>query len=102
MSQPNVRPRPWYVLDGLADDYCVVAREGGDFRMLRTLKLIRSLIVNIGIIAISVYALSRGGDPTLVPSVTLVTLAAYNGVEVADYAALATAFKEVKQEHNDP
>ena len=91
-------PRPWYVLDALADDYLKVAREGGDLRMLRALKVIRSIIVNLAIIGISAYALYRGGDPTFVSSVALVTLGLYNGVEVADYAALATAFAEVKSE----
>lgn len=95
------RQRPWYVLDALADDYCAVAREGGDLRMLKALKILRSITVNIAIISISLYALYRGGDATLVSTVALVTLGIYNGVEVADYAALATAFREVKEEQDD-
>jgi len=96
----DLNPRPWYVLDGLADDYRKVAREGGDLRMLRALKIIRSIIVNLAIITISLYSLYRGGDPTFVSAVSLSTLALYNGVEVADYAALAAAFAEVKQERD--
>ena len=91
-------PRPWYVIDTLADDYQKVAKEGGDLRMLRALKIIRSIIVNLAIITISFYSLYRGGEPTFVSTVALTTLALYNGVEVADYAALAAAFSEVKKE----
>ena len=94
-------PRPWYVLDGLVDDYAKVAQEGGDLRMLRALKVIRSIIVNCAIIAISAYGLYTGGDPTFVSSIALVTLGLYNGVEVADYAALATAFAEVRDDGSD-
>lgn len=94
--------RPWYVLDPLCDDYRLVARRGGDLKMLKSLKLVRSIIVNLGIIGVTLYALSQtGADATLISTIGLVTLGAYNGVEVADYAALATAFKEVKGESND-
>jgi len=96
----DLNPRPWYVLDGLADDYCTIARKGGDLTMLKTLKVLRSIVVNTAIIGISLYALYRGGDPTAVSIVALVTLGLYNGIEVADYAALAAAFQEVKQERD--
>lgn len=62
--------------------------------MLKTLKIARSIIVNIGIIAISIYSLSKGGDPTVVGSAALVVLGGYNGVELADYSALMAAIRD--------
>jgi len=93
--------RPWYTIDPLVDDYRVVATNGGDLSMLRTLKILRSIIVNLGIIGVTLYALATtGADATLISALGLVTLGAYNGVEVADYAALAQAFTEVKREQS--
>ena len=91
--------RPWYCHDGLTDDYRTVAERGGDLQMLRLLKIVRSIIVNLGIIGVTLTALLfTGADATLVSAIGLVTLGAFNGVEVADYAALAQAFAEVKAE----
>jgi len=91
--------RPWYCNDQLTDDYRTVAEHGGDLRMLRLLKILRSIIVNLGIIGVTLTALFyTQADATLIASLALVTLGAYNGVEVADYAALAQAFVEVKTE----
>lgn len=93
--------RPWYCLDGLVDDYRVVANSGGDLKMLKTLKILRSIIVNLGIIGVTLYALLTGADTTLIATVGVITLGLYNGVEVADYAALAQAFAEVKSKQDD-
>lgn len=88
--------RPWYVLDRLADEYKRVLRNGGNFRMLRTLKIVRSIIVNLGIIGVTIVALLQTDvDATLVATVAVLTLGLYNGVDIADYAALAQAFAEV-------
>jgi hypothetical protein len=87
--------RPWYCIDALVDDYISVADGGGDLQMLKTLKIVRSLIVNIGIIAITLYGLSLGYEMWF-GSLGLLTLGLYNGVEVADYAALAQAFAEAR------
>jgi len=96
LQQPR---RPWYCIDGLVDDYRTVAQNGGDLDMLRALKIVRSIIVNVGIIGITVASLVyTSADPTWVSIIGLVTLGAYNGVEVADYAALAQAFAEIKAE----
>ena len=92
-------PRPWYCIDGLVDDYRTVADNGGDLEMVKTLKIVRSIIVNLGIIGITALSLLyTGADPTWVAIIGLITLGLYNGVEVADYAALAQAFAEAKQD----
>lgn len=88
-------PRPWYALDGLVDEYVDELRNGGDWSRMRASQLIRATVVNIGVIAITLISLFQGGDPTVVPSLAITTLALYNGVELADYIALATAVAEV-------
>lgn len=94
--------RPWYCHDRLTDDWATVARKGGDLRMLKTLKIARSIIVNLGIIAIILFGLLQGANATVVVTVGTATLGLYNGVEVADYAALAQAFREVKRDQGGP
>jgi len=97
-----MQPRPWYCLDGLVDDYRAIADSGGDLRMLKSLKIVRSIIVNLGIIMVTMFALlETGADPTWIAILGIVTLGLYNGVEVADYAALAQAFSEAKSADND-
>lgn len=90
--------RPWYCNDRLTDDYRRVHADGGDLRMLKALKIIRAIVVNVAIAAIALYALRLGGDPTVVGGIGLFSLAAYNGVEIADYSALAQAIVEVSQD----
>ncbi len=93
--------RPWYVLEALTDDYRVVAETGGNLKMLKALKIVRSIIVNLGIIGVAGYALfGTGADATLISALAIITLGLYNGVEVADYAALAQAFAEVKNQQD--
>jgi hypothetical protein len=57
------------------------------------------MIVNAGIIGVTLFSLAQTpANATLITSLGLLTLGLYNGVEVADYAALAQAFAEVKSE----
>jgi hypothetical protein len=89
-------PQPWYIHKDLCNDYKQVAENGGDFEMLKLLKIIRSILVNVGIIAVSIYSLQAGAEPTTLGGLTILTLGLYNGMELADYAALAQAFSETK------
>jgi len=101
MQDPTMttKLRPWYCNESLTDDYAALLSNGGDFQMLKALKILRSIIVNLGIIGISIYALmSSGVDVTMVAIVSIITLGLYNGIEVADYAALAQAFQESKND----
>jgi hypothetical protein len=92
--------RPWFVSDRACDDYRETLTrqpgDGGDLEMLKLLKKLRSIIVNVGIVAISLYSLSLGGDPTTLGIVGLLVLGAYNGLEYSDYRALLQAYKEVQ------
>ena len=97
MTQP-IEPRPWHCPDALVDDYKTVLRSGGDLRMLKLVKILRSIIVNAGIIGITVYGLFVGADPTVVGALGLLTLGLYNGIEIADYQALARAVVEVSND----
>lgn len=96
-AQPNT-DREWYCIDELVDDYKTVSRSGGDLQMLKGLKILRSIIVNIGIIAITIHSLVNQGDATIVGTAGVATLGLYNGIEIADYQALAQAIVEVSQE----
>jgi len=86
--------RPWYCIDALVDDYVTIYEEGGDLKMLKSLKITRAIVVNIGIIAITLLALAEGAEATIVGGLGLVSLATYNGVEIADYGALVQALAE--------
>ena len=95
------RPRPWYCRDDLVDEYKTTLTEDGEsLPMLRALKILRAIIVNLGVIAIGLYAISRGGDPTFLGGLGLAILGAYNGVELLDYAALIQAYQEVQTDTN--
>lgn len=91
-------PRPWYCIDALVDDYVTIHQSGGDLKMYKGLKILRSIVVNAGIIGITTYALQTGADATIVATIGLLTLGLYNGIEIADYQALAQAIVEVSQE----
>ena len=89
--------RPWYCRDDVVDEYKeTLARDGESLPMLKKLKILRAIIVNLGVIAIVLYSISRGGDPTFLGGFGLSILAAYNGVELLDYAALLQAYSEVQ------
>lgn len=88
-------PRPWYAPDGLVDDYVNSLTTGGDLKMLKTLKILRAIIVNLGVIGITGYALFLGADPTIVGGFALAVFGGYNGLEIGDYAALLQAYAEV-------
>jgi len=94
--------RPWYISDRACDEYRQVAHDDdGEFRMLKSLKILRSIIVNLGIIAIGLYSISLGGDPTIVGTLALLVIGGYNGLEFSDYLALVRAYNEVQSEGNE-
>ena len=68
--------------------------------MIKILKTVRAIIVNLGLVAIAVYALAEGGDPTIIGPLGILTLAAYNGIEYADYAALVQAYSEYQDQQD--
>jgi hypothetical protein len=87
---------PWYVRRGAVDEY-KRSLSPGRLPVLKTFKILRAIIVNIGIFAIGAYALSLGGDPTLLGITILVVAGAYNGLEISDYLALLQALQEVQK-----
>jgi hypothetical protein len=97
--------RPWYVSDRACDDYrqtlSTDESAGGDLQMLKALKIIRSIIVNVGIISLGLYSISTGGDATLIGLMALAVLGGYNGLEFSDYMALVRAYRELDSENSE-
>jgi len=94
--------RPWYCRDDVVDEYKTTLTEDSEqLPMIKTLKILRAIIVNVGIFGIGGYAMYRGGDPTLLAISTLAVAGAYNGLELGDYLALVQAYQEVQAETND-
>lgn len=88
--------RDWFCPDVVVEEYRRALSNGDDFPMLKALKIIRGTVVNLGIIAITLYALRLGGDPTYITVLSLLLLSAYNGIEWADYLALLQAYEEIQ------
>lgn len=101
MTVSNAPSRPWYCIDPLVEDYLTIEREGGDLKVLKSLKILRAIVVNVGIIAITVLALLESAEPTVIGGIGLTSLAAYNGVEILDYRALAQAVVEAGNSGDD-
>ena len=91
--------RPWYCPDRFVDEYKTTLQEDDEkLPMLKKLKILRAIIVNVGIFGIGGYAMYRGGDPTLLAVTTLAVAGAYNGLELSDYLALVQAYNEIQTE----
>ncbi|MFC5135483.1 MULTISPECIES: hypothetical protein [Haloferacaceae] len=94
--------RPWYCRDDVVDEYKqTLAEDGEQLPMIKTLKIIRAIIVNVGLFAGWLYALYLGGDPTIITVFALAVVGAYNGLELGDYLALVQAYNEIQTEAND-
>lgn len=66
--------------------------------MFKMFKILRAIIVNLGIIGLAAYALYLGADPTVSLISSLAVLGAYNGLELGDYMALLQAYNELQSE----
>ncbi|AGM11154.1 hypothetical protein M196_gp62 [Halorubrum tailed virus 4] len=89
--------RPWYCRGGVVDEYKSSLSDGGDqFPMLKKLKILRAIVVNLGLFAGWFYTLHLGGDPTIISVMAFGVIGAYNGLELGDYLALLRAYKEVQ------
>ena len=93
---------PWYVRQGQIQEYKeTLTKDKEPFPVLKTLKIIRAIIVNVGIFGIGFYAISLGGDPTIISLAVLGIAGGYNGLELSDYLALLQALQEVEVENKD-
>ena len=91
--------RPWYCRDAVVDEYHDTLSEDGErLPMLKFLKILRSIIVNLGVIGLGIYAIQSGADPTFMGGLAVGILGLYNGLELSDYAALIQAYKEIQAE----
>lgn len=96
----RTEPRPWWVGDEAVDEHKRAIRAEGesDPRVKRTLTIVRSLLVNAGIIGLAVYGLMLGGDVTWITVFGLAVLAAYNGIEASELMAFLQAYQEVQND----
>lgn len=102
MSSARPSTRCWYHRDDVVDEYkSTLTDDGEPLPMLKTLKIIRAIIVNVGIFGVGAYAMYLEADPTLLAISTLAVAGAYNGLEIGDYLALVQAYQEVQEESLD-
>jgi len=90
--------RPWYVRETSVKEYRRAIKHNEDTdtpTMKRQLTILRSIIVNLGIIGLGVYGLFLGGDVTVITVFSLAVLAGYNGIEISELAAFLQAYQEV-------
>jgi len=95
--QPRTDSRPWYCRDKAVDEYKRAIRTGDntdDPTMKRQLTIVRSIIVNLGIIGLGFYGLQLGGNVTWITLFALAVLAGYNGIEMSELASFLQAYKE--------
>ena len=92
-------PRPWWVGDQAIEEHkrAIQAGDRSDPRVKRTLTILRSLVVNAGIIGLAVYGLMLGGDVTWITVFGLAGLAGYNGIEATALLAFLPAYQEVQE-----
>lgn len=93
--------RPWYVSNRFTDEWKRDAERGVDLRMQKAKAWIRAMVVNLGFIAMVLYGLWLGGDPTYITVFGVASLALYNGIELGDYLSLLQAIAEAKSDNND-
>ena len=87
--------RPWYCPDQLVDEYLSEGRNGGDLEMLKIVRRTQALIVNSGIVAITLWYILGGATNPWVIGTAIITLGLMNGVMAADYKAIARALAEL-------
>jgi hypothetical protein len=93
---------PWYLRESQISEYKkTLNKDKEPFPVLKTLKILRAIIVNLGIFGIGFYAISLGGDPTIISLAVLGVAGGYNGLELSDYLALLQALQEVEVDKKD-
>ena len=91
--------RPWYCLDSAVDEYRETIDDDGEpLPMLKTLKIVLAIIVNLAFIGVGGYAIYAGAHPTIIGGLALVGIGGYNGLEYSDYMALIQAYQEIQDE----
>jgi len=88
--------REWYIHNRLTDEYIHAHEMGGDLMLHKLLKIVRAIIVNLGMITVALFAIQQGADPTIIGGLGILSLGLYNGVEIMDYLSLLQAIQEVE------
>jgi len=93
--------RPWYCSDTLTDAYREIEERGGDLRLLQHLKVVRAIVTNLLVAAVAGFAITEGGDPTLIGGAAVVSLALLNGIEISEWLAAKQALEELDLEQQE-
>jgi hypothetical protein len=83
--------RPWYCDGELINEYKHATQS---LAMHKALKITKSIIVNLGLITITLYGLRLGASPSRIVPLALLILAAFNGVEYSEIQSLKQAITE--------
>lgn len=88
---------PWFVRKSDIHDYRIKCDTVEDVAMLKVIKTIRWIILNIIIAGIALFAMNQGGDPTVISSVAIIALSFINGVELSDWIVAREVIEEMRQ-----
>lgn len=91
-------PHPWYVSNKDVERWKLRGKNGANLKMSKIRAWLRAIVVNLGIISITLYGIQQGADPTIIGTIGLGSLGMYNGLELSDYAALLRAIGELGSE----
>ena len=87
--------------DRMKNEFLLKERSGGELRVSKSLKIIRTIITNVIIFAFSWLLLKNGADPNTVTLLGLGGFMLYNGVELADLSPLLSALAEATADTNN-
>jgi len=87
--------------DRMKSEFLSKERYGGELRVLKSLKIFRTIITNLIILAAIWLLLQNGADPNTVTILGLGGFMLYNGVELAELSAFLGALAEATGEVND-
>lgn len=93
--------RPRWCADRAVDDWKKTLDDGEPLPMLKTLKILRVIIVNVGATVMASLLAYYGSDPTILAVLYFGFIGSYNGLELSDYIALLQAVKEADIESAD-
>jgi hypothetical protein len=94
-------PRPWYCSDTLVEAYKSLESTQGNLKMLQYLKIFRGLVLNLLVGGFGTFAITEGGDPTVIAVLTITALGLLNGIEVGEWIAAKQALDEIDQSKDE-
>lgn len=90
--------RLWYCPEARVETYRSIISNGGNPTVIQALKVLRTIVLNVLVVALAWLSVTQGGDPTFVPVSAFATLAVVNGFEYSDWAAFRQAYQEAQSD----